>query len=284
MEKLLLALATYKSFSPQERCQYLKVKGYTEQLGLEWNNRISLRKSSINQFENYYKTFSEKLIHLQMSKNQIHYISILNDNYPKVLKQIYSPPLVLFYMGDLNILKQHCLGIVGSRRATAYGFKACEEIIPSLVKDQLTIVSGLAKGIDTKAHAETIRAGGKTIAVIGTGIDRCYPKENKQIQEKIAQEHLLVSEYPPGVGPQKHHFPYRNRIIAGLSRGVLVIESQQRSGSLITARQALEEGRDVFAVPGSIFNSYSAGCNDLIKQGAIPVHHPSDILNEWENF
>ncbi|MGX7013834.1 DNA-processing protein DprA [Vagococcus silagei] len=209
------------------------------------------------------------------------FITILDDTYPERLAEIYNPPIALFLEGDIDLLENETLAVIGARKSTTYGKQMIEKIIPTIIKEKITIVSGLAKGSDTNAHIETIKNGGQTIAVIGCGLDIYYPKENKKLQDYISQEHLIISEYLPTVPPLSYHFPSRNRIIAGLSKGVCVIEAQKKSGTFITASLALEEGRDVFAVPGSAFEKTSEGCLELIQEGAKCIWKPEDILLEW---
>lgn len=209
------------------------------------------------------------------------FITILDDTYPERLVEIYNPPIALFLEGDIDLLENETLAVIGARKSTTYGKQMIEKIIPTIIKEKITIVSGLAKGSDTNAHVETIKNGGQTIAVIGCGLDIYYPKENKKLQDYISQEHLIISEYLPTVPPLSYHFPSRNRIIAGLSKGVCVIEAQKKSGTFITASLALEEGRDVFAVPGSAFEKTSEGCLELIQEGAKCIWKPEDILLEW---
>lgn len=215
----------------------------------------------------------------------IQWVTILSADYPFALKQIFSPPVVLFWKGNFDLIKNHTwLGVVGARACTSYGLEATEHILNSLIlktNKEIGVVSGLAKGIDTKAHQVALDANGSTIGVIGTGLDRYYPFENRTLQRKMGEEHLIVSEYPIGSKPLKFHFPERNRIIAGLSRGILVIEAKKRSGSLITAYNALDESRDVFAVPGSIFDHTTEGCHRLIQLGGILTKNSDDILKEW---
>ena len=177
--------------------------------------------------------------------------SILDDCYPWDLSEIYDAPVLLFYKGNLDLLKFPKVAVVGSRTCSKQGAKSVEKVIQGL-ENELVIVSGLAKGIDTAAHMAALQNGGKTIAVIGTGLDVFYPKANKRLQDYIGNDHLVLSEYGPGEQPLKFHFPARNRIIAGLCRGVIVAEAKMRSGSLITCERAMEEGRDVFAIPGGI--------------------------------
>ena len=197
----------------------------------------------------------------------IHWISMIDPLYPELLRKIYDPPILLFYRGNLSLLEHDKISIVGSRKATSYGRAVIKKILPHFLPDYL-VVSGLARGIDTEAHKETIRANGKTIAVIASGLNNSYPPENRDIQKDIGTHHLLLSEYPIDTPPKKHQFPMRNRIIAGLSEAVIVIEAEYKSGSLITAQLALTEGREVFCVPGNITSPLSLGTNHLIQQGA----------------
>lgn len=206
--------------------------------------------------------------------------SILDEVYPLELKEIYNPPVLLFYQGNLNLLSEPKLGVVGSRKASQAGVEAVHKIISGL-RCRFVIVSGLARGIDTASHLSALRTGGQTIAVVGAGLDICYPQENAELYTYIGQNHLIVSEYEVGQPPLRFHFPERNRIIAGLSRGIVVAEAKLRSGSLITCERALEEGRDIFAIPGSILDSRSEGCHQLIRQGAKCIHSSQDILEEY---
>lgn len=214
-------------------------------------------------------------------KQLIQCVSILSPLYPSQLKHSYEPPLMLFCKGDLSLLSQTLLGVVGARECTSYSEAALNIILLDIAASGIGIVSGLAKGVDVLAHQFAMTHEGRTIGVIGTGLDRYYPAANRHVQKEMGENQLVITEYPLGTSPKKHHFPARNRIIAGLSKGVLVAEAKRRSGSLITARMALEEGRDVFAVPGPITSDLSAGCNDLIKSGAIPCSNGLDILAEW---
>lgn len=207
--------------------------------------------------------------------------SINDEVYPLELKEIYNPPVLLFYQGDLSLLEEPKLGIVGSRKASQIGTSSVKKIVQEL-GNRFVIVSGLARGIDTAAHVASLKAGGRTIAVIGTGLDVVYPKENAALQTYICQHQLILTEYEAGQQPLKHHFPDRNRIIAGLSRGIVVAEAKMRSGSLITCERALEEGRDVFAIPGNILDKQSEGCHHLIREGAKCINSGQDILVEYQ--
>lgn len=211
--------------------------------------------------------------------NKIIKITMENEKYPILLKQIYDPPKCLYVMGNIEILNNPSIAIVGCREATEYGKKAATYFSYNLAKQNVTIVSGLARGIDSYSHIGALKANGKTIAVIGSGLDIIYPKENEQLAKKIVEQGgTIISEYPLGIRPQKEHFPARNRIISGISQATLVIEAKEKSGSLITADFAMEQGKDVYSVPGNINSKNSVGTNNLIKDGAIPVSKFSDIL------
>ncbi|MGF6951141.1 DNA processing protein [Neobacillus sp. B4I6] len=217
----------------------------------------------------------------QYKTNEITVITILDKEYPPLLKEIYQPPWALFTKGDLSLLETDPkLAVVGSRQATQYGKNAIRLIFPGLIDKGVLIVSGLARGIDAIAHEYAIKNGGKTIAVIAGGFYHIYPKENTSLALEMMKNQLVLSEYPPDTKPLRWHFPSRNRIISGLSKGTFIIEAKRKSGSLITANFAVNEGRDVFSLPGSIFNPYSIGANELIQQGAKLVTGAEDILEE----
>lgn len=209
-------------------------------------------------------------------------ITYLDCEYPILLKETGSPPWVLYGIGDMGLLCSDSIAMVGTRMPTVYGRKIGEKLAGDLCHAGLTVVSGLARGIDSVCHEAALRAGGKTIAVFGTGIDQIYPAENRGLAAKIAEQGLLLSEYPPGTKARQGLFPERNRIIAGLSLGTLVVEADLRSGSLITADAALEAGRDVFAVPGPITSPKSRGAHNLIRQGAKLVTSVTDLLEEYQ--
>ncbi|MFC1787949.1 DNA-processing protein DprA [Patescibacteria group bacterium] len=218
-----------------------------------------------------------------LSEHRVQAITIKDPTYPKALKDIYDPPAVLFVRGNWPLPEQKTLAVVGSRRPTNYGQRVVDEIVEPLAQAGVIIVSGLAYGIDALSHQATLRSGGLTQAVLGSGVDdaNIYPSQNRSLASQImSQGGTLISEFPINTHPLRHNFPFRNRIIAGMCSGTLVIEAQEKSGSLITARCALEAGRDVFAVPGSIHSPLSAGPNNLIKMGAIPVTKPNDIIDE----
>ena len=207
-------------------------------------------------------------------------VPITDPRYPARLKEIFDPPIALFARGRLDLLQSVMLGVVGTRRPTAYGIAATERLSPDLAQAGLTIVSGMARGIDTAAHRSTLAIGGDTIAVFGCGVDLVYPAENRKLASEIAEKGLLLSEFPMGSPAYPQNFPIRNRVISGMSVGILVVEGAQYSGSSITARMALEQQREVFAVPGNITSKMSWGPNLLIKQGAKLVQEWNDVLVE----
>ena len=200
--------------------------------------------------------------------------------YPPRLKEIYDYPAVLYVRGRLPADDEPCLAVVGTRRPTIYGRQITEEIVGDLAGGGITVVSGLARGIDSVAHRAALDAGGKTVAVFACGPDIIYPRENSRLAEAIVESGALISEHPPGVTPRPESFPLRNRIMSGLSLGVLVVEAGERSGALITAAQAVDQDREVFAVPGSVLSPASRGTNRLIQEGAKLVRDYADILEE----
>jgi DNA processing protein len=208
-------------------------------------------------------------------------VAYSSDDYPERLKQIPDPPLALYVHGDVKVLAQLSIAIVGTRRPTAYGSQVAQRMSRDLAQRQLVIVSGLARGVDSAAHRGALEAAGKTVAVLGSGVDVIYPRENKKLAEQIAASGAVIAEFPPGTSPAPENFPIRNRIISGLSLGVLVVEAAEYSGSLITARLAVEQNREVFAVPGNITSAQSFGPNHLIKQGAKLVDEWMDIVEEF---
>jgi DNA processing protein len=205
-------------------------------------------------------------------------LTLMDDDYPANLRQIDAPPPLLFVRGALEPSDVLAIAIVGTRRATVYGREVAHTISRDLATAGITVVSGLALGIDTIAHTSALDAGARTVAVLGCGVDQIYPPDNRGLAKRIADQGAIISEYPLGTRPDAANFPPRNRIISGLSKGVVIVEAGQRSGALITARFAAEQGREVFAVPGSILHPGSAGCNTLIQQGATPLLAVDNIL------
>lgn len=209
-----------------------------------------------------------------------HILTWEDEGYPKLLAEIPDPPPVLYVRGELKPEDGWAMAVVGTRRASTYGREVTRRLVTVLAQSGVTIVSGLARGIDAVAHQAALEAGGRTIAVLGCGIDLVYPPEHRELARRIAAQGVLVTEYPPGTPPEPGNFPPRNRIISGLSLGILITEAGRDSGALITADYAAEQGRDVFAVPGSILSAGSAGTNRLIQDGAKPVLDAADILQE----
>lgn len=244
--------------------------------------KICSEKQIINFISNRNVKLPQKLAEFCF-KNNIDLISIYDDVYPESLKEIHDAPLVLYVKGHLPA-SGYNLAVVGSRAASCYGLKAAAYFASAFAGQNIAVISGGAKGIDAAAHEACIKAGGKTVAVLGCGIDVVYPAENRELFDKIALNGALVTEYPPGTGPLARNFPARNRIIVGLSRGVVVAEAARKSGAIITADIAADEARDVYCVPGNIFSGQSLGCHDLIRTGAKLVDSPGDIFEdiaEW---
>lgn len=217
----------------------------------------------------------------RLEKLNAEVITLEDDAYPQLLREIHDPPIALYVRGDLQkALERPALAVVGSRRCSTYGVNVAESLSRDLASHGLTIVSGLARGIDAAAHRGALESNGQTIAVVGTGLETTYPKEHKKLEEQIIASGAVVSEFPLGTPPLPQNFPYRNRILSGLCFGVLIVEASEHSGSLITARLAYEQGREVFAVPGNITSQTSFGPNYLIKDGAKLVQIWRDVVDE----
>ncbi len=244
--------------------------------------RAGIESNIVDEFISFRNELDlNKLIEITEKEN-IKIITLQDKNYPKLLSEIHNPPPIIYYKGNIDLNNDFLLSIVGTRKYSQYGKQAASEISLELAKNKITIVSGMALGIDSISHHSCLEAGGKTIAVLGSGLDyqSIYPSSNRGLAEKIIDfGGAIISEFPPGTKPLKYHFPQRNRIISGLSLGTIVIEAGIKSGSLITAYLALEQNREVFALPGSIYSPNSAGTNKLIKQGARPITSIQDILD-----
>lgn len=265
VQKLAMGFKNYKTFLEAKRDDFLEISGIGETICekiLEYRIRFDPYKE-IEKANN----LGIKVVTLQDSK------------YPFLLKEIYDPPPVLYLKGTAP-LSAYSIAIVGSRKASAYGKNVAAKFARELAVMNISIVSGMARGIDSYAHKGALEAKGFTIAVLGCGIDIVYPPENTNLMKDITESGCIISSFPLGMPPQGANFPARNRIISGLSLGTLVVEAAKKSGSLITADFSLEQGREVFAVPGSIFNPYSSGTHKLIKQGAKLVESVEDILDE----
>ncbi len=218
----------------------------------------------------------------QLDKYDATLITLDDPDYPVRLAEIYDPPLVLFVRGELHQADEHCVAVVGTRRPTPYGIRMAEKFARELASRAITVVSGMANGIDAAAHRGALEAGGRTIAVLGNGVDVVYPAQNADLMHQIIQHGCVISEFEMGTKPAAGHFPHRNRIMSGMTLGTLVVEAPARSGALITARQAAEQGREVFAVPGHIGVRTSEGPHGLIREGAKLVETVEDILVELE--
>jgi DNA processing protein len=209
-------------------------------------------------------------------------VTRIDPEYPESLKAIYDPPLALYVMGDLVPKDRHALAVVGTRTPTHYGLSVSDRLSYQLAKSGFCVVSGLARGIDTAAHQGAMKGGGRTLAVLGSAIDKIYPEENEELARRIASQGAVISEYTLGREPDRTTFPYRNRVVSGLSMGIIVVEAGIKSGAMITANEALEQGKSVFAVPGRIDTPSSRGAHSLIKQGARLIEDIDDVLREFE--
>lgn len=229
-----------------------------------------------------WKAVEQELQWAETAEN--HILLLSHSKYPELLKQIHAPPPLLFVKGQLDVLNDIQLAMVGSRNPSADGHETAWQFAHHLAQGGMVITSGRALGIDAQSHYGALKANGKSIAVAGTGLDRIYPARHKELAWQLIEQGAIISEYPLGTGPMKHNFPQRNRIISGLSVGTLVVEAALKSGSLITAQTALEQAREVFAIPGSIHNPLTRGCHQLIKSGAKLVETAEDILEELSSL
>lgn len=232
---------------------------------------LGLRSERIDYILAQRKIFSKAVYLERCHKFNLEIIDIFSPKYPAILKQIYDPPIMLYVRGDFDKLSQLMISIVGTRHPTQYGVKATEQLVAEFKATNTTIVSGMALGIDTVAHRAALKSNLATVAVMGTGFETVYPPENRKLFEEICRSGAVISEYPFGLKPEKWHFPRRNRIITGLSKAVFVMEGAATSGAMISGKTALEQNRDVYALPGSIFSDKSLGPNWLIAQGASPL-------------
>jgi DNA processing protein len=248
----------------------------------EWEYYFNVTKEKVYTIKQEYDALHFEMLNHQYLKQNISFIPIYDEKFPHLLKEISDPPPLLYYKGDISLAQRpNLISVVGTRYPTNYGKSALEHLLKPLIMDNWIIVSGMAKGIDTLAHETALNNHGKTIAVIAGGLFHLYPKQNISLAKILMSSHLILSEHPPTTPPQKWHFPMRNRIISGLSAGTIVIQAKKRSGSLITAQQALEQNREVFAVPGSIFDECSSGTNELIQSGAKLVQDATHIIEEF---
>lgn len=257
--------------------------GFSQLLGLsveKMNLETGIDKKIAKKILNILDDFDKKGAEEESKLKDIgaDFITMVDEEYPPLLSDLIDPPLVLYIKGKLPDISSPRIAVVGSRNADSYGLEAAYRISKGLAQEGCTVVSGMARGIDGASHSGCIAGNGKTVAVLGCGIDVIYPPEHASLAEKICKNGAIITEYPLNTTPTKYNFPKRNRIIAGMSLGVLVVQADIRSGSLSTASQALECGREVMAVPGSIFNQLSAGTHGLLKDGAHPVENALDVL------
>lgn len=284
----LLALKNIKGIGDAFARRLLKSLGSPESVfNSSFENLLEIEginhtlAKSIKEFSDWNSVRKEaEFIH----KKGIKIVKYTDSHYPVNLKSIYNYPLFLYYVGDIKSEDDKALAVVGSRDCDDYGIKITERVVSKLSEKGITVVSGLARGIDTAAHQSALRSNGRTVAVLGNGIDICYPSENKELFKKISESGYVISEYPIGAKPESKNFPKRNRLISGLSLGVLVIQANKNSGALITADYSNEQNREVFTIPGNIDNKRNYGSNQLIKKGAKLVDNIDDIVDEIREF
>ncbi|MDA3840445.1 MAG: DNA-processing protein DprA [Patescibacteria group bacterium] len=285
--KYLVALSHFSKFGP---VRLKKLKDYFPNFEVAFNaNTSELKKARIeeaiaSEFVSFRSQIDIETIVNKIQKENISVIGIDDENYPEILKEIFNPPQILYFKGEL-FADENGLAVVGSRNYTAYGQQIVEDIVRKVAKTGIPIISGLALGVDAHAHRVALEEGTRTIAVLGTGVDLAsiYPSHNRHLAGKIVEAGgALISEFPIGTAPLPYHFPQRNRIISGLTKATLVVEAREKSGALITARDALEQNREIMAVPGSIYSALSAGPNKLIKDGAKAVLCVQDIFDSLD--
>ena len=284
---LLRALSFIPGLGPISLLKIIKLYPNLENLWLESNQQIAktLNQNIANKITAKIHRINPSDLEKNINSTDIRYITILDKEYPGLLKEIYDPPIILYYKGDVQALAfKNKLAVVGARKMSTYGKQIIPHILSPICPYKIIIVSGMAIGVDGAAHQVAVNENCPTIAVLGSGIDNnsLYPKQNIQLAEKIIQNKgIIISEHPPGTRPQAEYFPRRNRIISGLCQASLIVEAAERSGSLITAYQALEQNRDVMAIPGNILLTNSLGTNKLLQRGARPIVQSKDILDAY---
>ena len=271
--EFLLRLKMQKGLSYLKILQVMQQMPPDEDVDHEWLSCLELPDELILKVESAF--FNDRFESaIERVQRQFKIITFFDDLYPVKLREIYRPPVLLFAMGDLGLLEREITVIVGSRTPTAYSRQVIENLMPELLRRKQVIASGLAQGVDAIAHQTTLNYGGNTIAVVGNGLNYFYPQGNMDLQRAIAKKGLLLSEYLPDTPPKPFRFPERNRILAGICKNVIVTEAKEHSGSLITANLALQENRNVYAIPGQINSPLSVGTNQLISAGATPIIGP----------
>ncbi|MDO4344732.1 MAG: DNA-processing protein DprA [Eubacteriales bacterium] len=273
-------LCCIPGFAERDRKRLLKLYGSPENIRRAAKSSMEesgLTQAKIRRIKEHQKNFDAAGEYHKFEKQGIKFISSIHREYPEALRQIWDYPSGLFYIGRIPEKTEMCIALVGARMCSGYGRQTADKLASCLAERGVSVVSGMAFGIDAAAQSACVRAGGKSYGILGCGVDVCYPRENYELYEKLKEHGGIISEYPPGTQPLPYHFPMRNRIISGLSKTVVVVEARKKSGTLITADMALEQGRDVYAVPGRMDDPLSEGCNRLIRQGA-------GILNDFEDF
>lgn len=282
-EAYWIALGKVPGIGPTRLASLLEVCGSVEGIwkaSIQTLGTAGLDRRTLENLLSYRRTLDPAAELQQLTRSGVQITTWDDDDYPSNLRQIDTPPPLLYVRGGFVEADEWAIGIVGTRRASAYGREVAHTLATELAKAGITIVSGLALGIDAVAHEAALDAGGRTIGVLGSGVDQLYPAKNRSLALRMVEQGAVVSEYALGVKPEARNFPPRNRIISGLSKGIIVVEANERSGALITTSFAAEQGRDVFAVPGSIFSPTSAGCNQLIQNGATPLLSVNDVLEQ----
>jgi DNA processing protein len=268
------------------RVRFAQLENYFNSLAIAWQadsselKRAGLDKIAINAIVDGRPGINLDREVEELDRKNVQVLTYHDSRYPSRLHEVYDYPPLIYVRGSLLPQDEWCVAVVGTRRATAYGRQVTEEIVKDLTRNRITIVSGLARGIDSVAYRSALSSGGRTIAICACGLDNIYPPENGELAYKIISNGALISEYPVSTKPKPEYFPRRNRILSGLSMGVLVVEAGESSGAVITAHLALEQNREVFAIPGSILSPASAGTNRLIQEGAKLVSNCNDILEE----
>jgi DNA processing protein len=286
-QEAYLILNALPAIGPVQTRRAIEVVGSAQGLLMETGSKLSaikgLKRPAVEALNHWSSHFD---LDAELKKIAQHEVTILHwehEQYPERLKEIYDPPLVLYCRGDVESLSRQGIGVVGSRRTTYYGLEAAKKLSYQMAYAGLCVFSGLARGIDTAAHQGAVAAKGRTVAVLGSSLDHLYPAENKELARKIVEQRgAVVSEFPFGTPPDRRTFPMRNRIVSGMSTGILVVEAGASSGALITAKMGLEQGKTIYAVPGRITSPESKGCHGLIKEGAKLVEEVEDILSEYE--
>ncbi|MDQ0350609.1 DNA processing protein [Alkalibacillus filiformis] len=278
---ILYILSQFKEVKRRHLFQYISENNNFDHIlqasphSLSKHLNLSLTHSHVIHKKLHEQSFKRMMWH-EFKQSPV--ITWFDSHYPETFRLIPDPPLILYYKGDLSLLKTPLISVIGTRRPSQQASKKIDYILRPLIDRSFTIVSGLADGIDGMSHQYALKQGAKTIAILGFGFNHIYPAKHRSLFHSIAEKGLLLSEYPPHLKPQKWHFPERNRLISGLSFGTLIIEAAERSGTLITADQALEQGKEVFVLPDSIFLEQAKGCHSLLKDGATPVTTADDII------